>query len=500
MKIQFLCIAVFTISLTSQCSGIVARPELIHHVIAANSDGLAVHPKTEEQFEPAQFAAFVNDILNAAEQLAERRQQKVNGRLRVKVLVHVHGGLNGTEATEKRVETFADTIMNEKEDWYYPIFVRWPSGALSTYTEQVMHIRRGNRSPWWGPISAPFVFMSDLVQSLGQMPANCYYQSMNMKERTVTFWGWNRALSKNWKDAIAASNHVNVRTSHAFSDPLITSRNVCADVVATPVRLTLGALCQGTIAQSAWGNMKRRTTHIVHPAPLIGNPADPDAIKEKGAGHFFDLLNKRAEQSNSGETYSYEVYFIGHSMGAIVLNNIFTKYNRDWMRSKSIRGITYMAAAASVNETADAVIPLLLGYAANNVPFTFHNLTLNRVAEISERMAYGVAPAGSLLEQVDQHVGGPNAMPDRTMGSEINVLNAIHLFDEVKAYCEFKAFDFKPGYRPATHSDFNKLPFWKPSFWSQDTVTTPNGRNYYGKRWLREYKPAQELRNPPKAR
>jgi len=263
-------------------------------------------------------------------------------------------------------------------------------------------------------------------------------------------------------------------------------------VAGFPIRVTLGNLGQGTIAQASWGNMKRRTTQIVHPAPLFSKTEEHEAWRRKAAGEFFNILNARTTNGTLQRQFKYEIYFIGHSMGAMVLNKIFTQYRSEWIESRSVNRIVYMAAACSIGEALEAIKPLLVAYNTNGAPLKFHNLTLNRVAEIAERSLWGIAPTGSLLEYIDQHLETPDAAINRTMGSEVNILAAIHLFDDVQNYCEFKAFDRDPGRLPAAHSDFNLCPFWRPAFWDLKTETDA-GRNNYPKKWIKLHPAAKNL-------
>src|SRR5829696_2424716 len=156
----------------------VARPGLTNHVIAANYDGLAVHPMTEEIFPtPEAFRDFVEVMLGNAETLAVTKGETTDdGRIKVKILIHVHGGLNLREHTTKRVETLSDTIKNERVDWYYPIFVRWPSSFGSTYWEHLTSIRQGNKSHIWGPATMPVVLVTDALQFVGHAPVDWFYQ------------------------------------------------------------------------------------------------------------------------------------------------------------------------------------------------------------------------------------------------------------------------------------------------------------------------------------
>jgi hypothetical protein len=237
--------------------------------------------------------------------------------------------------------------------------------------------------------------------------------------------------------------------------------------------------------------MNRRTTQVIYPAGLIEKTEAVDEVRATSAGYFFKLLNERAIQCARGSQFKYEIYLFGHSMGAIVLNKAFTEYRADWIESGAIKEIAYMAAACSVADGLNALKPLLLAYNTNGSPLLFHNLTLNRVAEIAEPTAFGVAPSGSLLEYIDQHLESPDSAVDRTLGSEVNVLPAIHVFDGIQQYCRFKGFDRFPHTLPTKHSDFNKVPFWLPEFWDPSTKTAHG--NSYPSDWLEHYQPARAL-------
>jgi hypothetical protein len=290
----------------------------------------------------------------------------------------------------------------------------------------------------------------------------------------------------------------NVRWSEYYRTTGDSLKDTGLSLVGFPVRVTLGTLGQGTIAQASWKNMKRRTTQIVHPAPLFSKTDAHSSFEQRAAGEFFNILNARATATNTlSAKFKYELYFGGHSMGAMVLNKVFTQYRSDWIESRSLNRIVYMAAACSIGDTLDAIKPLLIAYNTNGVPLKFHNLTLNRVAEIAERSMWGFAPTGSLLEYIDQHLENPDAAVNRTMGSEVNILTAIHLFNEVEDHCEFKGFDRDPGRIPAAHSEFNLCPFWRPSFWSKDTQTFVD-RNNYPKKWIKLHPAATNL--PPEQR
>jgi hypothetical protein len=177
------------------------------------------------------------------------------------------------------------------------------------------------------------------------------------------------------------------------------------------------------------------------------------------------------------------------------LNKLFTHYRDDIVESKALKNIVYMAAACSINDAAQALKPLLSGCNTdtNHPTLRFYNLTLNRVAEISERSAWGFVPCGSLLDNIDQHLEDPETPLDRTLGSEVNILSSIEVFKPVFFCSEFKAFDRVPNHVPAHHGDFHLCPFWRSSFWSRNylwnaatTRKRTTARNSYPKSWAEQ--------------
>lgn len=475
----------------------------IHHVIAADEHGLSMDLQSDQRYSPQGFEEAVNNMFNRAERLAKLKAEEAvgdqwTGRMPVKILVHVHGGLNNLSHTEERAKTLAPVIMNEAVDWYYPIFLSWPSSFGSTYPEHLFSVRNGNKVGPYGKATFPLVLGMDLVQSLARMPLDLYYQGVNFKDRAFSRTRFQSMLSRSWKIAEERRSGIDretLRWSRYYrSDG--SRRQMFLDVVQIPVRATLGTLYQGTIAQASWNNMKRRTTNIVDPSPLFemrDDRLDPNEIKAMAAGHFFQLMVNRAREYKS--SYDYEIYLVGHSMGAIVLNKVLTRYRQEWIESESLRRIVFMGAASTIGDTHDSIVPLLREYNQDEVKLIFHNLTLNRVAEIAERSAFGWVPAGSLLENIDQHLEAPESPTGRTMGSELNLLAAIDLFQEVAAYSQFKAFDAEHNFLPRTHGDFSRSPFWLTSFWMVNTVTgykwDGEEVNYYPVNWLADH-PANE--------
>jgi hypothetical protein len=280
--------------------------------------------------------------------------------------------------------------------------------------------------------------------------------------------------------------------------------------LSSPLRATIGTLGQGQITAASWQVMKRRTSNLLYPPDQFEmcdgqQPCYPGLTNNLAAGLFFASLLQRVEQRTN---YQYQITFVGHSMGTMVLNQLFNVHRRAWITSRSIENIIYMGAACSVTECLQAMAPLLQGYeAAKADPMPrFYNLTLHPLAEIAEEMFWPVVPAGSLLHLIDTHLQSPNTPLDRTMGSQVNVLSTLEIFSDIKAYCTFKGFDFRPGALPAKHGDFSNCPFWRSDFRTAQPsgpikahhanryadpkfLQQPTSReNTYPPNWLEEYK------------
>src|SRR3954462_6140147 len=151
------------------CASAPMRGNPADHIIRANRDGLAIDPLSEKPYErPEQFARHINDVLSRAEQFAQ--QKCGTNPVTVRLLVHVHGGLNGFEDTRKRME-LVPLIMNETNDWYYPVFIVWPSGFFETYGEHLLRIRQGHKvNLVYGAMTLPVVLTLDLLEALVSMP------------------------------------------------------------------------------------------------------------------------------------------------------------------------------------------------------------------------------------------------------------------------------------------------------------------------------------------
>lgn len=458
---------------------------LTNHVIRSDRDGLALQTYTDKEVRFDQtndFKRYVDNILDRAE-LWSRTNQPVSGNTKqvVRILIHIHGGLNQWDDTVDRMK-LVPKIMTESNysNRYYPIFISWPSSYKTSYSEHLTRLRQGNRSPLFAKLSMPVLLATDAAEAAVGMPLAWGYQLINIKNRLLysqeekhpgSFWA--RRVSRNYKMAVTNSLRPEIQTNYhvmvgemARSVDDLILRRYFVGVVTTPLRASIGTWAEGAMTADAWQVMKRRTGNLFYPPDKfeMGRNDQPDYLqlsRNPPAGEFFRYLTARIQTHTN---LQYRITFVGHSMGTIVLNRLFVAYREQWLDSQAIENIVYMGAACSVWEALQAIPPLLTDKRSDNLKF--YNLTLHPLAEMSEEMSSLVLPSGSLLYLIDTHLESPLGPLDRTLGSQVNLMSGIEAFEDVKVRekCYFKGFDFISGRIPEAHGDFSECPFWRCDF------------------------------------
>ncbi|HBL87408.1 MAG TPA: hypothetical protein DD399_11125, partial [Alcanivorax sp.] len=202
-------------------------------------------------------------------------------------------------------------IMNDPQDWHYPIFISWKSDALSTWGEHILRLREGKKAgAVVGAASAPFILVADIATTLGRFPATVYYQLSNEKDRAASRGVLmpSRALSGSWKTA----NH-NFCGENACANPgtlryqgeqsgltanlsryktsfLNSTGRGSAQIATVPLRYTVGSLWHSAVSASAWDVMKRRTQTQFFPASDFDGRWQPRDLKPVPGGHLFTML------------------------------------------------------------------------------------------------------------------------------------------------------------------------------------------------------------------
>jgi hypothetical protein len=445
------------------------RAELPTRAVFLNRHGVGVPVRVVGQSPVVaenEYDAHLHRMMNEL-----RRDRKPRG-----IMIVVHGGMNGFPASRKLAEQAGDSIFREG---YNPIFLNWRTNALNSYGEHLVWTRRGHIvSSDAAIINAPLTLAADVGRGVTRWPLNV---TEAFRDDVLTL-GADRA----WPvvaeyDSLRAQfgNPSQVQVSLGTFCTSGTSR--VATAIRTPFmpfRLAVGLPLSEMIGTSGWENMLRRTRNVfrqpwesAHQKSAYGQEYRPG---QGGASILMDSL-----QALTKEDTTWRITLIGHSMGAILLNEIVRLYPT--MRFDTI---VYMAAAASTRDVYENVLP----YLAAHPKTRFYNLTLHPNADAREHWVswLPVLPVGSLLEVIDDIYQSPLTHVDRVFGKWTNAMETLHLIpDSVRGQVSIKAFGYNdpnhPGYGdrrgdPGVHGDFNNvdLAFWRTSFWLPTPPPAPD--------------------------
>lgn len=136
-------------------------------------------------------------------------------------------------------------------------------------------------------------------------------------------------------------------------------------------------------------------------------------------------------QSEGGPRRPVEITFAGHSMGALVGNEIMR-----FFPDMPFDRIIYMAGASSVRDFWSSVTPYMRRqrnssgacYDWSPVCTRFYNLMLHPQRESRETNIRYAVPQGSLLEWIDEMFEDPRSIDERTIGKWSNVVANRDLF------------------------------------------------------------------------
>ncbi|MCI5123513.1 MAG: hypothetical protein D3925_03315 [Candidatus Electrothrix sp. AR5] len=180
-----------------------------------------------------------------------------------------------------------------------------------------------------------------------------------------------------------------------------------------------------------------------------------------------------------------KLILIGHSMGTILAAEMLRLFPE-----LPFDDIIFMAAACSVKDLTDKIIPYL-AYRDNH-KINFYNLMLHPQAETRESNLFGIGPVGSLLVWIDQWFEKPDTVLDRTAGRLTNIgLNAHYIGNtlkkagetsqgDVKSRFHLKVFPYRSKMEeedvPMEHGSFDDFCFWQENFWKEQDPTIGYGR------------------------
>ena len=234
------------------------------------------------------------------------------------------------------------------------------------------------------------------------------------------------------------------------------------EVVPGSVRVVSTPLLD-MVGKGAWDNMLRRTRTVFESPVTNGN--DPNnslpSTTAGGLSLLMDALSQLNETRDRDGKPPLRFTLIGHSMGAIIMNELIQRYDH-----LDIREIVFMAAACTVGDLDNSVLP----YLEKNKNCQFYNLSLHPYGDRQEDIKYNLLPRGSLLDWIDDFASEPTTRREHTLGKWNNIMRMAHTFNrldpDVLSRIHLKGFAYQRD-NPREHGDFNnpELKFWKPDFW-----------------------------------
>lgn len=354
-----------------------------------------------------------------------------------KVVIYIHGGLNTPQSGIDKAHELSTHII---KDGYFPIFIDWRSGLATSYFEHLFFDRQGEYWPIAGPLTFPFILVSDIGRGFSRAPMvmlqnfNNYARAVRMHSKSPSPSEYN-AYYMNQK-----LNGINKEFGELPDNLGILGEwkatEISLSTIETPLSMATAPIFDA-FGTSSWGTMKRRTEILFNKDKPESEVFDNEIIKNcqndtiecysklrKGAAtKFFNALyeKQRALKENNEEL---EIILIGHSMGTIVSNKIISRWpNLD------ITKIVYMAAATSIEDFNQSVIPYLNQKEHQNTKF--YNYTLHPIAENTESHLFGIGQTGSLLTQIDNFYETPTTEEQRTLGRWSNIMNGINYFQAI---------------------------------------------------------------------
>ncbi|MGV6800587.1 MAG: hypothetical protein ACWA5L_01545 [bacterium] len=440
----------------------------------------------------------------------------------VKIIIFAHGGMTTHGGAIADAERLAPVMIR---DGYFPIFLVWNSDFENSYKNYLCCVANGVDieqaekrgfslgSLWY----APTRITGDLGAGIFRAPENYIGQVARFQDSVQKNKGNDYFLTrKKGQDVNPKGGFPNVVFPPFKSDKNLNDRSnsppqkQVAYYALFPIRMVTTSFSEA--GTSAWDNMVRRT-RLAFRAPAVFTPGtyDPlrlapeercaavsmeegDSAKYGSFSLFLTFLDCQLKYHPDLRHRQFEITFVGHSMGAIVGNEMAHDFP-----DLPYKRIIFMGAATSIRDTQNGVFKLL----EDNPDVEFYNLMLHPLSESRELpnidwIPGGVVPQGSLLEWIDEMFEKPRSREERMIGKWLNVKSSKALFPTdlsrvhmrifaaqrkmpervLRAECDFTEYQRrKRKYtrcHPVAHADFKLYSFWRDAF-LEGRASLPDG-------------------------
>ena len=479
------------------------------------------------RYEVHEYDEHIHRVIEGIKQWGTKPQGNQPGKR--KLMFFIHGGMNTQVGSLRRlIDSYEDDRTRVdliKESGYYPIFINWKSSLWSSYFEHLWEIRQGERWPWYAGIpSALIIFPIDVTRSLVRAPlvwGQLVYNDLQTINNAKNHFGPSLSdtisaellcrfnlegpLSKCIESLkfqkppycmpfaiearpVAFRPSIRPPSSNTFPIAVGSDERRCTEMnvraasyaVTFPIKLAVAPILD-TFGTSAWINMQRRIHLLFHSDEEMQSSPITEGARWRyeladipasgGLSRFMkQLLEAKAKDKDTG--HDWEIVLVGHSMGAIVLNELIQLYGD----KLPITDIVYLAAAASIEDYEDTLFP----YLTDHPDVQFYNFMLHPIVERGE-IQYEMGdlpPRGSLLTWLDTFLANPETLLHRRVGRYDNYLRALHdtplcvpglcLRERIHVR-SFSAGTAEAYRNPQSHSEMaERFRFWESKCWKID--------------------------------
>lgn len=451
----------------------------------------------------AEMAAFHSKAIQQEEALSGTATSPVKRKL----TVVVHGGLAGNTGN---LELSRDVAPSMRAAGQYPVFISWQSNLWGSLVDAYFKVWNGRNRGWglWS-VLAPFKLMSDVVTGVTRLPSNLYSHFSREVARSLVPLAGQRgpadasyaalrhrydtcradddceeiAISRGEWDWKTKEGYASARRNLTFTF-LLPTKLLSMPFIEGPGTAGWDAMLRhvqisfrnedGQSRASTWNGWPE--TNLPDCGDASEFAADTVGEREWGGAGAVSVFFRRLRQEircNGGPS-QWEITLIGHSMGTIMVNEILRHFS-----DIKFSNIVYMAAACSIEDYENSVIPYLQRHANDEEPPTMWHLTLHPFADLREEYAAGTVPSGSLLVWIDDYLADPSHFRGRTAGRYDNLMLALpYTPEKLRPMIHAKTFGVGSNIaceNPQKHGGFFKFDGCKeqreqecPMFWSKD--------------------------------
>ena len=490
---------------------------VVEHAIFMDYDGNGVQPSATERarvLSDTAYERYVDRVM--AHMAADTHSVSIDsstGKPVRRVLIYLQGGMNHLATgvrTSSRLLTAMESDSVGTGGRTYPIFINWNSSLLSTMQERLGALRIGGKTV--PVVSQALVLSSDIMAGAARFP---FVWSRAAFDGPIRFTNRLPALDSTTVGRTAAErtflassvaiNHPDHPTAIAVSRGAFnrSKREWVLHHVPSLALAVIPARCFvncrwgdaragvftwlppkafttllfSGLGKPAWDMMHRRTNLAFQRDQRRIARAPVPAAPRPNDGAVGVLLTKLGDQVQR-DTLRYEITIIGHSMGAIIANEMVRRRpDLPW------RNIVFMSGAASMREFSLGVLPYLRRAVVDGRPADFYNLTLHPQADLRGwvgpeilKPVSALMPYGSLLEHVDRFFVSDETRLEYVTGKYRNFAESAYIIDAgpVRGRIHLKAFGYRSGLGcdvardlPYEHGHFQdaRVPFWRPGFW-----------------------------------